>query len=119
MKATGAVVNVHDFCVTFNPCCCPGSVPHRHQWNSRTAEPRETLLRVSRLLKPLSGNGRGEERLGQGALTGVCVCVLELFMDCECYKNNVTFQYQSLMLYLYRSVNTGLKCSCISSLSKK
>ncbi len=93
MKGADAVVDVDDFGVTFNPCCCPGSVSHRHQWNAGAAEPRETLVRVSGFLKPLSGDGRGEERLCQGALTGVCVCV--------CFPsrliNQMSFQYQCLI----------------------
>lgn len=48
----------------------PGAVPDSHQWDSRAAEPGETVIRVQRLPQPLSGNGCGPQRLCQGVAPG-------------------------------------------------
>lgn len=47
-----------------------GAVPDRHQWDAGAAEPREAVIRLQRLPEPLPGDGRGPQRLCQGAAAG-------------------------------------------------
>lgn len=48
----------------------PGSVPDCHQWDTGAAEPRTAVIRLQGLPEPLPGDGRGPQRLCQGAAAG-------------------------------------------------
>lgn len=48
----------------------PGTVSDSYKWDTRAAEPWETLCCVSWLSELLPGDGCGQERVCQGAFTG-------------------------------------------------
>ena len=56
-------------------CSASGSVSHSDQRNSRATKPREAICDISRLPQVLSGDGRGETRVSQGAASGDCTIV--------------------------------------------
>lgn len=43
---------------------CLGAVSHSYQRDAGAAEPGETVDDIQRLPEPMSGDGRGEERVG-------------------------------------------------------
>lgn len=59
-----------DYMLLFLFWSSTGPVLNRHQRDSRAAEPGEALPRVQVLPVPLSGDGRGEARLGPGTAAG-------------------------------------------------
>lgn len=50
---------------------CLGTVSHSNQWYTGAATSREAVDDVQGLLESMSGDGRGEAWLSQGAATGL------------------------------------------------
>lgn len=51
--------------------CCSGAVSHSNQRDTGAAASGEAVDGIQGLLESMSGDGRGETRLGQRAATGV------------------------------------------------
>jgi len=74
-------------CVCLCMCVCvAGAVSHSNQRDAGTAEPGEAVDNIQGLPEPMSGDGRGEERVCKRAAAGtaVCVCVCVCVGVCVC-----------------------------------